>query len=323
MIQVMRDCMVLTQYPVVCVRVSDKHYPYVFLSSLVHVLQRTTALQIIDVQAVDWARVRACLETQFLGNRTAYWLGDITAVEQKRRNEFIDYLSTYTGPHTIIFAVSSGVTMRARKEMLTLTVPEEVDKNFFIELMKIVHTFDESVASYYAGKLYARYGTMLPIDDVTMVGAYLSLIGIPQYDLFARTWIDDIIKPKSSLFNLSKLFFSKDARPFFQMWQKIYPIYSNQFWTVFWADQIWAAAFFVQSMRKNQRTTVKDITYRLPFTFLQKDWQLYSVRELKHSHDYITNTDYALKNGASALGLDLFFSKFFDGQFAQLLPSKG
>ena len=58
----------------------------------------------------------------------------------------------------------------------------------------------------------------------------------------------------------------------------------------------------------------KQISFRLPFTFVQKDWRSYSIRELKNAHQFIYTLDYDFKHG-STMAFDLFFSKFFSNQF--------
>ena len=69
-------------------------------------------------------------------------------------------------------------------------------------------------------------------------------------------------------------------------------------------------------MQKNDSFDAKRISYRLPFSFINGGWKKINSEELKNAHHFIYNLDYNIKNGAGTYGLELLYSKFFQGEFA-------
>ena len=63
------------------------------------------------------------------------------------------------------------------------------------------------------------------------------------------------------------------------------------------------------------RGQAKTMAFRLPFSFIQTDWKKYAPAELRAAHDFVYGMDHQLKNGGDAFCFDLFYSKFFSGQF--------
>ena len=68
-------------------------------------------------------------------------------------------------------------------------------------------------------------------------------------------------------------------------------------------------------MKKNDRVGAKKISYRLPFSFLNRDWRKFSLEELKGAHSFLYTLDYKLKNNCEPGYLDLFYMKLFNQKF--------
>jgi len=314
--QLIIDPTAIFSRPVVCFR-AHQQYPLLFFSALVQLIkkQHNMPVEMIDLSIQDLSSIKGKLETSFLGQTVFCWLRNVSDASVKVRKELLSYLSTYTGPNNVAFFAYHADLPRAELRWLDVLIPEEIDRNQFVLLATQMYGMQEIYARQCAPLLVSPQSSM-QLDDACLLTQYAMLIGSKNVVNFKQEWLDRLIKPKSSLFILSKHFFAKDARSFFPVWLHISKQYSIQFWIAFWSEQLWSAAAYVSLMRKNDRAEAKKVSNRLPVTFLQKNWRDYSMRELKKAHDRIYAIDYAIKNGSSEFGLDLFYSQFFQNQLS-------
>jgi hypothetical protein len=133
-------------------------------------------------------------------------------------------------------------------------------------------------------------------------------------DFFAQ-WMTHLSEPTSSLFVLSQYFFGKKNRSFFRQWAQFAEFYLPPFWATFWADQVWRAYVFCDLMKKKKYAEAKKAQYKLPFSFINRDWSSYSLAELRNAHHFLSTLDFQLKNGFSEIGLEHFYAQFFDNKF--------
>ena len=98
---------------------------------------------------------------------------------------------------------------------------------------------------------------------------------------------------------MAQLFFEKKADLFFVKWHQVRGYYSDQFWTVFFSDQLFKAYFFVKAQGRVDPAH-KQMTYGLPFSFLKHDWKLYQFENLQQAHKQMYDIDIALKTGGSS-----------------------
>ena len=69
-------------------------------------------------------------------------------------------------------------------------------------------------------------------------------------------------------------------------------------------------------MRDNQKQAASAYGKRLPFSFIQRDWQRYaSTKELMNAHASLYQLDYTMKNGGSFELIELFFLQFMHNYF--------
>lgn len=305
----------ITAKSVVCFR-AHNHYPLLFFSVLLADIKKeyTLPIEIIDLATQDIASVKGKLETSFLGQKIFCWLRNISDVP-KTRKELYKYLAAYTGPNIVAFFVYHADASRIESSWLDVSIPEAIDRNQFVVLATRMYGMQELYAKQCASLLISSQLAM-QLDDACLLTQYAMLIGSKNISSFIQEWLEQLIKPKTSLFMLSKHFFAKDARTFFSTWLSMSKQYPIQFWIVFWSEQLWSAAAYISLMRSNDHIEAKKVASKLPVTFLQKNWREYSIRELKNAHDYIYKLDYSLKNGGNEVGLDLFYSKFFHNELS-------
>ena len=158
------------------------------------------------------------------------------------------------------------------------------------------------------------YTDHLSLDSACLLAHYEVVVGKGVADFFSQ-WGLQIMEPASSLFTLSQHLFGKKRSPFFRQWAAIAPLYMPAFWASFWADQIWRAYIFCDLMKKQKYTESKKAQYKLPFSFINRDWKSYSATELRNAHQLLSTMDFQLKNGGSEIGLEHFYGKFFDNKF--------
>jgi hypothetical protein len=72
-------------------------------------------------------------------------------------------------------------------------------------------------------------------------------------------------------------------------------------------------------MQQKKVVEAKKAQYKLPFSFINRDWSSYSLDELRDAHHCLATLDYQLKNGSSDIGLEYFYTKFFDHKFSSRL----
>jgi hypothetical protein len=68
-------------------------------------------------------------------------------------------------------------------------------------------------------------------------------------------------------------------------------------------------------MKQKKYTEAKKAQYKLPFSFINRDWSKYTLVELRNAHHFLSTLDFQLKNGFSEIGLEHFYTQFFDGKF--------
>jgi hypothetical protein len=301
------------QSPVLLFR-AQSVYPAQFFLWLLPQYKNVMRCQMLDLDEVPIASVKAALHTSFLGQPCLYWLRNISAMPHKSRADILHFLSDYQGPNVVwLFAYTTDIT-KIGPSWQEVVVPDELNQKDFIRVTSMVPSLHHAHQLEAAHLIFQQRKSIM-FDELFIIHRYLQVLGNKQLQPFFTEWFQHIITSDSSLFALSKHFFAKDSRLFFIEWSKNVDKYNEQFWIIFWAEQLWRATTFIGLARKNQRAHAKQIAYKLPFTFLQSGWRDYSVRELKAAHAFMYALDVQTKSGASGMGLDLFFTTFFTGQF--------
>jgi hypothetical protein len=301
------------QAPVVLFR-APSVYPSHFFFWLLSIHKKSYPCQILELDDTYNLSVKATIQTTFLGQSYLYWLRNVSDIAPKARTDLLSFLQQYQGPNCVwLFAYDTDIT-QIGSSWQEVVLPDEMNQKMIVELARVTQAVPTAHLPVFISLLSATRKSML-FDELFMLQRYLHLLGGKQLAHFVDEWLGYLMADKASLFVLSKYFFAKDTRSFFVEWHKNVGHYSEQFWSIYWADQVWRATTFITLARKNQRAQAKQLAYKLPFTFLQSDWHNYSVRELKAAHAFLYDFDAQAKSGGTALGLDLFFSTFFAGQF--------
>lgn len=292
---------------------SQDAYPLLFFSILCNRIKQNIQIPVayIDVAQEDFNNIQSKLETSFLGQASFYWLKSAVDIDEKKRKQLISYLSHYQGPNSV--GVFVPLELSVPQDAVEIIVDPLIDQKTFVLFMKFLDANSNLTSSQLIVRVFKQNET-IPLDTACLLMHYARVLG-SNSDYFISSWLEKILTPEKSLFTLSTYFFAKKANLFFKEWARIHAEYSEQFWIAFWSEQLWRAYHYVEYSRLKQFTIAKKIAHRLPFTFMQRDWQQFQAQELSEAHQFIYDIDCALKNGAQATALDVFYSKFFLGAF--------
>jgi hypothetical protein len=306
----------LPEGKVFCFSMSGGVYPLLFFHHLIGFFKKN-GLQVETLScATDVGSLKAMLSTMSFFGQTTYWLEDFYELSDKKQAEMFQYLRNYEGPHRVLFfsdKMNSNEVQQHNSDIHHITLPQNITQQDFLGVRFLVNN-QLPDKSNFASQL-TMYSDYLSLDSICLLAHYEMVLGSKTADEFFTQWITRIIDPTSSLFVLSQHFFSKKAKPFFRQWSTVSEHYLPAFWATFWADQVWRAYVYCDLMQQKRFTDAKKVQYKLPFSFINRDWSQYNLAELRNAHQFLTTMDFKLKNGSSELGLEHFYNQFFENEF--------
>lgn len=287
-----------------------QEYPLLFFSLLLQYLKKQGIQHMQTVQEGEsYSNLLHRFETSFLGMSSIYWLGDLQRYDQSVREKLIPYIETYQGPNVLVVYTAPSTERASSKKVLSIEIPALVTKKDIQELCTLfgngrVRTVPE----------LGMYEKQLTLDRVCLLIQYLSVVGNGVHD-FNEQWLGHVIVPEFSLFTLSQYFFARDGMRFFKQWSTLKDQYAAPFWISFWSEQLWRASFFIELSEQRNFSEAKRISFKLPFSFIQRDWKNVTSAELKRAHDVLYHCDHAIKNGGDANMLELFYTDYLQRQY--------
>ncbi len=288
-----------------------KQYPALFFSALLSNL-RTTQSQIpkkVIFEGIPFASIQAQVATTFLGQKDILWLGDISAIEEAAsKKQLLQLLGGYQGPHVLIGSVHPDDWKHKSIPLIMLEEPlSEGDRKAIISFL--FPTVDGARVNELIKSL-----PKVTLDQLLLLMNYLPFLGKNSAE-FKEQWVPKLLATENSLFELSQYFFGLKPVLFWNAWQTVKDEYAGPFWTTYWSEQLWRASMVVSLYQQNKIVDAKQLAFRLPFSFIQRDWKLHSVESLRRAHAFLYEGDCALKNGSSEFFLDCFYSSFLAKQF--------
>ena len=280
-----------------------------YVRSRIKLLQ--VEMQTIDFNETEASSIVSRLQTSFLGSSLLYWSVSLfDEIDRKKQSMLSALLADYSGPHTVIVYSSSEYQLPKEYAGVHITVPQAIDQHTFLLLARFIQVTLSSRALSLLPTIFKKY-ERISIDQACILLWYLACVGVSCAE-FVEKRLSKIFLQDSSLFTLSQFFFAKDSQQFFNYWKEIGASYPETFWVSYWSEQVWRAHFARAYLQQNNQLEAKKIGYRLPFSFLQKDWKKHSAQQLMSAHDQLYHLDYALKNGGPEFGLELFYHQFFN-----------
>lgn len=255
---------------------------------------------------------RACYQT-FLGRSFLIWGGNYASYSSSTRKTLGPLLKTYSGPHSLalFFTPKERETVRGGNGCVLIECDGAVDR----ELFDLLALFKPIQISNDIWDRWTKKRGTLSFDDAARLLWYARAAGDLSLD-WLDAWGDRLFPADQSLFKLSQYFFARDRSQFMALWALYKDEYPAEFWVAFWSEQLWQAHMVVTNA-KGGGAPSGQVTNRLPFSFLQRDWRRYELRELIAAHAALYGIDFALKNGSADLyAIELFVAKFVIGGFS-------
>jgi len=263
---------------------------------------------VISASSCDVAQAHGQLSTTFLGQTQCFWVSSLDELNAAAERRWLELLKGYKGPNRAVFFVRDTQLKQAPAGWTVVQVAEKKD----LSLIRAI------AGCFRAGLLDPQLRAVeealsaqqtLSLDAITLLIDYVALAGDSLSD-FLGSCIYDVITPDTPFFELGSAFFARDSHRFFEIWRNLTPWYGPQFWTAMWSEQLFRAYFYVMFRKRGSFAEAKKISWRLPFSFIQRDWKRFEPDILRRAHRRLTALDHELKNGASDLGLDLFLVRF-------------
>lgn len=293
----------ITQYRVI-IFTGTQEYPVLFFSLLMQQLKKQSANPVQTIpEGESYASIIHRLESSFLGMTSVYWLGDIQRFDQTTRDKLTKYIESYQGPNVIVVYLGT-YTGKSSKQRIYIELPNPILKKHIQELCTLFGNGRVRTAPD-----LSSYEKQLTLDRACLLIQYLSVVGSGIRD-FNEQWLSYVIVPEQSLFTLSQYFFARDGMRFFKQWSTVKDLYAAPFWISFWSEQLWRASLFIQLSEQHNFAEAKRMSYKLPFSFIQRDWKKVTANELMRAHDVLYQCDYAIKNGGDEHVLEMFYADY-------------
>lgn len=237
------------------------------------------------------------LSSSFLGTSLFYTIDFESAAK-------LGALTEYEGPHRVLFFSKSE-----RKLARGLTVAlEPLNDELYHEMRSWLGM--AAADHEFVQQVFKRVPTM-SIDTACLLLHYQQVMG-KNKAYFFEVWFDRLIEPKRSLFTLSQHFFARDARAFYELWVPLSAHYPPEFWVAFWSEQLWQGMIFIAEAKQQGPLCARKAVSRLPFSFMQKDWQKYTIAQLAAAHHELYRIDYAHKHGSQLDGIPLWCARWLN-----------
>lgn len=280
------------------------HYPLLFEqfdAALFHYLvqliaqARSLEVQIIDPAELEEQALQSLLQMSFLGQQRLIVVGDLSELAPRKRDQLLIHLTDYAGPHVVI----SGCTKENAgilDQTVAIEVPVIADKTFIANFIKLIAE-DEKEAGRLERFFNALTRTMnLSCAQLIQLLPYAQVIGSRTQE-FETELLPRIIMVESSLFDVGSAFFAKDLNLFSTRWRTINNHYQTPFWLSYFSDQLFRAACYAAAKKEGAITEAQRIAFRLPYSFVQRDWKLHQPWALWQLHDQLIHYDAHFKMG--------------------------
>ena len=284
-----------------------KKYPALFFQQLLKLYKNNNqVIQFLDThQLMEDASVRSMLEMSFLGTQMLYVLQDFAALDPKKQNALLQYFAVYKGPHTLQFFSEQPIVLK----IPTVVLPHDVDQQLFITLFTMFFPEHQQKAKSSIIQTFFKKYTFCSLENACLLMNYVLVLGA-RSEQAVEELFEHLFVPEKSLFVLSTYFFACQEKEFFAWWQLIKDDYPDVFWTTFWSEQLFRAYAYKELMQQKDMFQAKKCAFRLPFSFVQREWKQVTFAQLKKAHDTITTIDWNIKNGVSP-HFEHFFLSFF------------
>lgn len=264
--------------------------------------------QKINLETTDKKELQATLLQAPLGMNSFFWLGNIS--ENKDAKDVQQKLTGYGGPHHLAYFVKT-TPQTTKASQTALTIPSTLDFMLFEALAQFAGITLDAKKKTITKRLFANTNG-INIELCCMIMQYLELTSSRTIDECAP-FLTNIIGQSPMLSTLSEHFFAQQPAKFFPIWSVLEAEYPPVFWITFWSEQIWRAHHVIGFLQKKEFAAAKRMSIRLPYSFINRDWQKTDQTTLAKALEFLYGMDYAFKRGSTFHTLDLFYVRYFTG----------
>lgn len=310
--QIIHDQSALFSHPVIALYGNE--YPLLFTSQFLKLLSSKNPGLVVPlhVQDQEQAVVSAQLQTTFLGRSSIYWLADsLVHVARTKQQEWLNELRQYEGPNTVLFFMSGELPKSIPSSWSVVPLPDHASRELVTSVTKLYQTNNMVKIDQQFVRHLQSIAHQLSLDQLCLLLQYSTITAGGAAEFF-KEWVPQLITPEQSLFTLSQHFFARKATNFLSQWTIVRDHYAPPFWISFWADQLWRAALFIECVKAGDKVEAKKISYKLPFSFIQRDYVKHSAIELKNAHQLLYDLDYRIKNSGDFVFLEKLYFQFFN-----------
>jgi hypothetical protein len=285
----------------------------VFLNRLFTSLEKRNSLPAplhrYSAELYGEASVIGALSQALLGNNLCYWLGDLSSLKKttKKRQDLVSFVAAYKGPHKALFFVDNKISHE--EGAVTINCDETITP-VLLSLLALTLGYEPTADKLNLILAIVRENEIVSLDSICLLFDYTDLINRKQLPLY-QDYIGELIDRRYSLSTLTDCFFRQDAVGLFAMWRKMSGDYSDIFWIVFWAEQVWRAYLVVYFMQQKNYRDAKRMSFRLPYSFVNTLWKQHDMKKLAQAYQYLYTCDYKLKRGEIAEPIESFFIVYF------------
>lgn len=282
-----------------------------FIQLFEHLSQKNilpTLMQHLAVHSLSKETVRATLAQSFLGSCTFYWIGNSNAAE-KWNKELVQDLCIYQGPNIVAFFATHDHKISSSETIKHIILDSTIHFDQFLKLQNIFGSSFPDKKMSLVRKIFKVHPN-ISLDVACMLMNYIELISIKMIPQ-SEHYLFSLVSTLPSLTQLSEYFFAKEAEKFFAVWAAVHQEYPDIFWITFWSEHLWRAYHVLGYLEKKDFVSAKKMSFRLPYSFLKKDWQLHTQQQLIQKFENLYAIDYTLKRGSTFHALDLFYAHHF------------
>ncbi len=303
---------------IVCFNGSND-YPFLFFAKLFRFLDSKNILpmhlKILNLDSIEKRDLFINLNQSFLGQSNFYWLSELEFTRSLKNSlEIFNFLINYNGDNFVSFYVKDekigSKYKNISKKICIVDVQEEIDLILFENLLELFEKNIKDKKSVFVKKLFRQVGTIF-LDKSILLIRYLELMNSKTLEDFYEYIFQILIDVSPSINLLSRYFFENKAELFFKIWSQVHNDYSEMFWISFWTDKIWRAYYFVKFCKLKKFRQARIIGFGLPFMFMERGWQNFSLNRLSNYYQFLYNNDFSFKTGSTFCSLDLFYLNHF------------
>lgn len=287
-------------------------YPYQFISKCLKSLIAEKYISIprsrIQLNNQDAKSILPQLQQTILGQSSFFWLGDIDEnFPTKQSTLLIETLSKYNGDNRIALFAKE---VPAKTLIATLPLPNEITLDDCIVLIKSFYPkMLNNEPKLLAIEQLFRQNKTLPLNLLFNILDSLELVHSKNLGALLD-YLTPSLPFNAELSQLSQAFFKRDPS-FFKTWQQLTNEYPPVFWLAFWGDQWWRAFHVVTFALQKNIVLAKKMGFKLPYSFITKEWQTYQPGYFQHLLAQLYTIDYNVKQGSSFCFFDLVYAQHF------------